>query len=121
MLCVNPPIRVHAEIMWKPSAITETLQVAGKHFTSSFELARAKSKQAVVIARLDFMTSMTEALTSRVFKRPVLWDNRIKDYHNRDFVDKEMRNLSQTLHLFDIGMSVHRSISSTIAASSSIG
>jgi hypothetical protein len=22
-------------------------------------------------------------------KRPVLWDHRIKDYHNRDFVDKE--------------------------------
>jgi len=36
---------------------------------------------------------MAEALISEVFKRPVLWDHRIKNYHNRDFVDKEWRNL----------------------------
>jgi hypothetical protein len=42
---------------------------------------------------------MTEALISEVFKRPVLWDHRIKNYHNRDFVDKERRNLSQTLKI----------------------
>jgi hypothetical protein len=51
----------------------------------------------VVIARLDFMSLTKEALISEVFKRPVLWDNRIKDYHNRDLVDKEWRKLSQTL------------------------
>jgi hypothetical protein len=118
---VAAAIRVHAEIIWKPTVITEILQLKGKHFTSSFELAGAKSRQALVIARLDLMSSMTEALTSKVFKRPVLWDHRIKDYHNRNFVNKEMRNLSQTLHLFDIDMSVHRSISYTVAASSSIG
>jgi hypothetical protein len=42
---------------------------------------------------------MTEALISEVFKRLVLWDHKIKDYHNREFVDKEMRNLSQTLNI----------------------
>jgi hypothetical protein len=42
---------------------------------------------------------MAEALISEVFKRSVLWDHRIKDYHNRDFVDKEWRNLSQTLNI----------------------
>jgi hypothetical protein len=42
---------------------------------------------------------LTEALISDVFKGPVLWDHRIKDYHNRDFVDKELRNLSQTLDI----------------------
>jgi len=46
------------------------------------------------------MSSMTEALISKVIKSPVLCDHRIKDYHNRDFVDKEWRNLSQTLHLY---------------------
>jgi hypothetical protein len=45
------------------------------------------------------MSSMTEALISEVFKRPVLWDHKIKDYHNRDFVDKEMRTISQTLNI----------------------
>jgi len=45
------------------------------------------------------MSSMTEALISEVFKRLVVWDHRIKDYHNRDFVDKEWRNLSQTLNI----------------------
>jgi len=45
------------------------------------------------------MSSMTEALISNVIKSPVLWDHRIKDYHNRDIIDKECRNLSQTLHL----------------------
>jgi hypothetical protein len=45
------------------------------------------------------MSSMAEAIISEVFKRPVLWDHRIKDYHNRDFVDKEWRNLSQTLNI----------------------
>ena len=45
------------------------------------------------------MSSMTEAVISDVFKRPVLWDLRIKDYHNRDFVDKEWRNLSQALKI----------------------
>ena len=50
--------------------------------------------------RLDFMSSMTGALISKLFKRPVLWDHRIKDYHNRDFVDKECGNLSQTPHLY---------------------
>jgi hypothetical protein len=37
---------------------------------------------------------MTGALISEVFKRPVLWDRRIKDYHKRDFVDKEWQKLS---------------------------
>ena len=61
-----------------------------EHFTSRVELARAKRRQAIDIA----MSSITEALISEVFKRPVLWDHRIKNYHNRDFVDKEWRNLS---------------------------
>jgi hypothetical protein len=42
---------------------------------------------------------MTEAVISEGFKRRVLWDHRIKDYHNSDFVDKEWLNLSQTLKL----------------------
>jgi hypothetical protein len=42
---------------------------------------------------------MTEALISEVFKRPVLWDYRIKYYQNKDFVDKEWRNLSQPLNI----------------------
>jgi hypothetical protein len=42
---------------------------------------------------------MTETLISEVFKRPVLWDHRVKDHHNRGFVDKEWRNLSQTLNI----------------------
>jgi hypothetical protein len=71
--------------------------MADQHFTSSVEPARAKSWQTVLIARIDFISSMTEALISEVFKRPVLLDHRIKDYHNRGFVDKEWRNLSQTL------------------------
>jgi hypothetical protein len=33
-------------------------------------------------------------------KRRLWWDHRMKDYHNRDFVDKEWRNVSQTLHLY---------------------
>jgi hypothetical protein len=45
------------------------------------------------------MSSITEALISEVFKRPVLWDHKIKNYHNRDVADKEWRNLSQTLHI----------------------
>ena len=65
-----------------------------EHSTSSVELARAKRRQAVVIA----MSSITEALNAEIFKRPVLWDHRIKNDYNRDFVDKEWRNLSQTLH-----------------------
>jgi len=83
----------------KKNSITDTLQVADEHFTCSVELARAKRLQAVATTRLDFMSSMTEALISEVFKRPVLWDHKIKDYHNRDFVDKEWRNLSQKLDI----------------------
>jgi len=45
------------------------------------------------------MSLITEALISEVFKRPVLCDYRIKNFHNRDFVDKEWRNLSQTLNI----------------------
>jgi hypothetical protein len=45
------------------------------------------------------MSSNTEALLAKVFKRPVLWDHRIKSYNNRDFVDKEWRNLSQTMNI----------------------
>jgi len=45
------------------------------------------------------MSSRTEALISEVFKRPVLWDHRNKNYHNRDFVDERWWNLSQRLHL----------------------
>jgi len=69
--------------------------VVDEHFTSSVELARANRRQAVAIA----MSSITEALISYVFKRPLLWDHRIKNYHNRDFVNKEWRNLSQTLNI----------------------
>ena len=71
-----------------------------EHFTISVELARAKSSHAVVLARLDFMSSMTEALISEVFMRPVLWDHRINDYHNSDFGEKGWRNISQALHLY---------------------
>jgi len=42
---------------------------------------------------------MAQVLISLVFKRPVLWYYRIKNYHNRDFVDKKWRNLSQTLNI----------------------
>jgi len=42
--------------------------------------------------------TMEEVLISEVFKRPVLWDHRIKNY-NRDFVDKKCRNLLQTLNI----------------------
>jgi len=42
---------------------------------------------------------MTEALISEVYKRPVLWDHKIKNYHNRGFVDKEWRSLSQTINI----------------------
>jgi len=45
------------------------------------------------------MSSIAETIISEVFKRPVMWDHRIKDYNNRDFVDKEWRNLSQTLNI----------------------
>ena len=48
------------------------------------------------ISRID---SMTEALISEVFKRPVLWDHRMKGYHNRDLTDSEWMNLSQTLEI----------------------
>ena len=65
-----------------------------EQFMSNVEFAWTKSRQAVVIVRLDFMSSMTETLISKVFESPVLWDDRIKDYHNRDFVGKEWRNLS---------------------------
>jgi hypothetical protein len=36
-------ISSHAEIIGMQTAITENLQVADEHFTSSVELARAKS------------------------------------------------------------------------------
>jgi hypothetical protein len=42
---------------------------------------------------------MKEALIFEVFKRPVLWDHKIKDYHNKDFVDKDWKNLSRTLNI----------------------
>jgi hypothetical protein len=86
-------IRSHAEITWKMNAITNTLQVVDEHFTSSVEPARAKRWEVIAIACLYLMSSMTEALISEVFKRPVLWDHKIKNY-NRDFVDKEWRHLS---------------------------
>ena len=69
--------------------------MADEHFTSRVELARAKRRQAVAIA----MSSITEALISGVFKKPVLGDHRIENYHNRDFVDNEWRNLSQALNI----------------------
>lgn len=64
------------------------LQVADKHFMSNVEQAWVHGRQTV-IARLYFMSSMTEVVISEVFKRSVLWDNRFKDCHNRNFVDKE--------------------------------
>ena len=42
---------------------------------------------------------MTEAVISEAFKGSVLWDHRIKNYHNRNFFDKEWRNLSHTLKI----------------------
>jgi hypothetical protein len=73
--------------------------VADQHFTSCVELARADSGRIVTIACIDLMSSMTEGLISEVFKRPVLWDHRMKGYHNRDLIDLEWRNLSQTLEI----------------------
>ena len=49
-------IRVLLRLSGKETAITSTLQVADEHFTSSVETERAKSLQAVVIARLDLMS-----------------------------------------------------------------
>jgi hypothetical protein len=72
------------------------LQVADKHFTSNVEQVHSWK---AVIARLYFMSSMTEVAISEVFKRSVLWDHRIKNCHNRNFVDKEWRNLSHKLKI----------------------
>jgi hypothetical protein len=95
------------------TAFTLTLQVADEHSTNSVELASANRLQAIGTARLEFVSSMTDALISRVFKRPVLLDYRIKDYHNREFVDKEWRNLSQTLHLYLICTQIYVQICKT--------
>lgn len=95
------------------TAFTETLQVADEHSTNNVELARANRLQAIGFARLEFVPSMTEALVSKVFKRPVLWDYRIKDCHNRDFVDEEWRNLSQTLHMYLICTQIYAQICKT--------
>jgi len=46
------------------------------------------------------MSSMTEALISKDFKRPVLWDHRNKDYHTRKSADTEWRNHYPTLHMY---------------------
>ena len=73
----------------KKNAVTDTLQIVDEDFTSS-ELARAKE-----VISSSYCT-MAEVLISEVFKRPVLWGHRIKNY-NMDFVDKEWKNLSQTL------------------------
>jgi hypothetical protein len=54
------------------------LLVVDQHFTSCAELARVQSGRIVTIARIDLMSSMTDAIISEVFKRPVLWDNRIR-------------------------------------------
>jgi len=43
---------------------------------------------------------MTEVPISKDFKKPVLWDHRIKDYHNWKFDDVEWTKHSQTLHLY---------------------
>jgi hypothetical protein len=43
------------------------------------------------------MATYIESLILEVFKRPVLWDHRNKDYHNRDLVDKEWDNVSQAV------------------------
>ena len=80
------------------TAITDTLQVADENFMGSVELVRAKRGLAVVIALLDFISSMTQALIPKVYMRPLPWDDRIKDCHNRNFVNKGGRNPSQTLH-----------------------
>jgi len=75
------------------------LQVADKHFTSTSILQAWVHSWKAVITRLYFMSSMTEVAISEVFKRSVLWDHRIKNYHNRNFVDKEWRNLSHKLKI----------------------
>jgi len=62
-------IKVPLRSSEKQTAIISTLQVADEHFTCSVEMERAKSLQVVVIACLDFMSSMTEALISKVLKR----------------------------------------------------
>jgi hypothetical protein len=53
------------------------------------------------------MSSMAEALISKVIKSPLLWGHRIKGYQNRDIIDKEWRNLSQTRHLYVVTTQIY--------------
>jgi hypothetical protein len=101
-LCQN--FRISVGGSWTPNP---------PRYATGVELARAKTWLAVVIARLDFMSSMTEALISKGFKKSVLWDHHIKDYHNWKFVDMEWRNLSQTLHSYLVRTQIYVQICRT--------
>jgi len=59
------------------------------------------------------MSSMTEALIPEVFKRPVLWDHRIKDYHNRTSLTRNgvtfqtLNISSKYLHMYLVYTQIH--------------
>jgi hypothetical protein len=86
MDCIERSRRDHRENRLQYARLR--LQVADKHFTNNVVQAWLHSWKAV-IARLYFMSSTTEVAISEVFKGSVLRDHRIKNYHNRNFVDKE--------------------------------
>jgi hypothetical protein len=62
-----------------------------------YDQCRTVEGREWIIASIYIMCLMMEGIISEVFKRPVLWDNRLKGYHNRDLIDSEWKNLSQTL------------------------
>jgi hypothetical protein len=69
-------MRSHAEIIGKTDC-------NNRHFASDglayYEHCFAGEGKELTSSSLDFMSSMTEALISEVFKTPVLWDHRTKD------------------------------------------
>ena len=45
---------------------------------------------------------LNQLLIGEIFQRSLLWDHRLKDYHNRNVVDHEWDNVARALNITSI-------------------
>jgi hypothetical protein len=70
---------------------------AGLELKQEAATQRVRSLQPAAATAFRVMSAAMEALIAEVYKRPVLWDHRNKEYHNRQCVDTAWSSVASKL------------------------
>jgi hypothetical protein len=94
-LCHTPPTDYPDSLRFRSVQFGATY--AGLELKQEAATQRVRSLRVAATTAFRVMSTAMEALIAEVYKRPVLWDHRNKEYHNRQCVDTAWTSVAHKL------------------------